>query len=107
LITLQVYQVTQPPSPPPVPPSAQNPATYFANNGTPYSQYKPYTSTSQNTFTRVGFMLGFRATFAERYMVDVLFQQSAVDKTVITDTELQKIYSQPYLRFTLGYKLYK
>ncbi|MEZ5018357.1 MAG: hypothetical protein R2800_14955 [Flavipsychrobacter sp.] len=104
IVAKQTYAASLPP---PLPAPPQDPASYFANYGSPISQYKPYTNNTQNSFTRVGFMLGFRYTFAERYMVDVLLQQSAVNKTVITDPELQKIYSQPYMRITLGYKIFK
>lgn len=104
VITRQVYPAASPPPPAPQP---QNPASYFASNGKPINQLQPYNAQTRNSFSRIGFILGMRYTFAERYMIDLLYQQSAVDKTVITDPELQKVYSQPYMRITLGYKIFK
>ncbi len=92
----------------PTPPAAQDPNSFFSNTGDPISSYQPIGSTTTtNTFTRWGYVIGFRATVRERFLIGASVQGKQVNTSIITNPELQKVYSQPYVRFTIGYKLFK
>lgn len=92
----------------PTPPAAQDPNSFFSNTGDPISSYQPLgSSTTANTFTRWGYVIGFRATVRERFLIGASVQGKQVNTSIITNPELQKVYSQPYIRFTIGYKLFK
>ena len=55
---------------------------------------------------RFGYILGASYTAGNRLMVDVMIQQSLSKQTYIPNTEVRSIYNQPYVRISLGYKLY-
>lgn len=92
----------------PTPPAAQDPNSFFSNTGDPISNYQPLgSSTTANTFTRWGYVIGFRATVRKRFLIGASVQGKQVNTSIITNPELQRVYSQPYVRFTIGYKLFK
>lgn len=93
----------------PTPPAAQDPNSFFTNTGSPISSYQPAGSsgTTTNTMTRWGYTIGFRATVKERFLIGASLQQKQVNTNIITDPRLQKIYTQPYVRVTVGFKLFK
>lgn len=91
--------------PGPAPESFGNLFTY----NTPHiSTYTP--TAAQNapaTMLRVGYMAGFSYQLGSRTMVDLLIQQSLGKPTAIPNAQIRSIYTQPYIRITLGYRLSK
>ncbi|MBW7913395.1 MAG: hypothetical protein H3C54_06790 [Taibaiella sp.] len=103
----QTFFVTvQGQEPPPGPPR-KDVNTLFPYNTAPFSNYQPRQITETNNFWRYGFMIGASATIKERLMVELLLHKSGVDVNSVPDKQLQRIYTQPYLRLMLGYKLIK
>lgn len=100
------YVTTQGQEPPPGPPR-KDVNTIFPYNTSPFSNYQPRQITETNNFWRYGFMLGASATIKERLMVELMLHKSGVDVNSVPDKQLQKIYTQPYLRLMVGYKLTK
>jgi|GEM_PF-4997465 len=100
------YTTVQGQAPPegPVPKSFSDLFTY---NTDVYSGYQPRPESTNSNFFRYGFMLGASASFSERLMIDVLIHKTGVDASAVPDKELQQLYTQPYMRIMLGYKLFK
>ena len=103
----ETFFVTAPNQPLPAAPAPKAYENVFANTGTPLSSFQPRTITTAKNFFRYGYMLGVSATYKERLMFDLLWHQTGVDATQVPDKDLQKIYKQPYIRVTIGYKLSK
>ena len=101
-----LYNRNQGPSPPP---SAQDPNAVFSGyTGKPISSYTPSAPTSTaNMFTRFGYAIGFNTTIRGRYMIGLSLQQKFANSTQIPNESLRKIYTQPYLRMTIGYKIFR
>ena len=92
------------------PPNGPDPKTYneiFSYNTSPFSGYQPRPIVNTQNFFRYGFMVGASATFKDRLIMELLLHKSGVNTTAVPDKQLQKLYTQPYLRFTVGYKLFK
>lgn len=92
------------------PPNGPDPKTYselFSYNTSPFSGYQPRPVVNTQNFFRYGFMVGASATFKDRLIMELLLHKSGVNTTAVPDKQLQKLYTQPYLRFTVGYKLFK
>ncbi|MCB9045231.1 MAG: hypothetical protein H6550_03725 [Chitinophagales bacterium] len=77
----------------------------FTYNTDEYTGYDLDKETTYSNFFRYGFMIGASASFGERWMVDVMVHKTGVDKNSVPDKELQKLYTQPYMRITIGYRL--
>ncbi len=103
----ETFFVTAPNQPLPPAPAPKNHEDIFSQSGVPYSDFKPRTITNAKNFFRYGYMLGVSATFKEKWMIDLMWHQTGVDKNQVKDKNLQKIYTQPYIRLTVGYKLFK
>lgn len=105
----ETYYVTVPNQQPPPGPGPAAHSSVFQYQLDPFNNYQPYTTTPSNvkTFFRYGFILGVSADISDRWMVDVLMQKSGADASKIPDANIRKIYTQPYFRFTVGYKLLK
>jgi hypothetical protein len=50
-------------------------------------------------------MVGASATFKERWIVELMLHKTGVDANAVPEKQLQKIYTQPYLRLMVGYKI--
>lgn len=78
----------------------------FAHTGsTPFSSYTAPSSTTPSPI-RFGYSLGLSYNFRERFLVDLLIQQNLSGYNSISDPELRKIFSQAYIRLSLGYTLF-
>lgn len=105
--TPQTFFVTVQGQEPPPGPVRKDVSTLFPFNTVPFSNYQPRQITETNNFWRYGFMIGASATIKERLVVELLLHKSGVDVNSVPDKQLQRIYTQPYLRLMLGYKLIK
>lgn len=103
----QTFYVTSQGQGPPAGPAPKAFSDLFTYTGEPYSSYAPRTITQSNNFFRYGFMIGASATFKERLMIELMLHKTGVDATAVPDKQLQKLYTQPYLRIMVGYKLFK
>ncbi len=106
----QTFYVTAPNQPPPSGPARLNPDDLFSyTNSDPFDEYEasPAFNTSRKTFIRYGYMIGVSATLQERWMIDLMMHQSGVDGAAVPDKRVQKLYTQPYFRLMIGYKLFK
>lgn len=56
---------------------------------------------------RFGAMLGFSYEYRRRLLIDLLVRKNLSDLSFIPNEEVRKIYSQPYFRITVGYKLFQ
>ncbi|MDR3678856.1 MAG: hypothetical protein P4L41_02745 [Flavipsychrobacter sp.] len=65
-----------------------------------------YQSQGGNVFS-VGYMLGFSYNLTKRFMLDGLIQQSLGGFSNIKNADIKSLYTQPYIRLTLGYRLWK
>ncbi len=75
----------------------------FSHTGTPaFSTYKDPGSSNPISPFRFGYSLGFSYTYKQRLMLDVMIQQNLSGLSNITDAEIKKIFSQPYVRLSLG-----
>lgn len=103
----QTFYVTTQGQEPPPGPARKDLNTLFPYNTAPFSNYQPRQITETNNFWRYGFMVGASATIKDRLMVELLLHKSGVDVNAVPDKQLQRIYTQPYLRLMVGYKLTK
>lgn len=103
----QTFFVTAQGQEPPPGPQRKNMNDLFPYNTAPFSNYQPRQITETNNFWRLGFMIGASATFKERLMVELMLHKSGVNTNAVPDKQLQRIYTQPYLRLMIGYKLVK
>lgn len=103
----QTFYVTSQGQEPPQGPPRKATSNLFPYNTAPFSNYQPRQITETNNFWRYGFMIGASATFKERLMVELMLHKSGVDVNAVPDKQLQRIYTQPYLRVMVGYKLTK
>ncbi len=103
----QTFYVTAQGQEPPAGPPRKAASNLFPYNTAPFSNYQPRQITETNNFWRYGFMIGASATFKERLMVELMLHKSGVDANAVPDKQLQRIYTQPYLRLMVGYKLTK
>ncbi len=101
---VSIRDTSVPNYPVPPPPGIEN---YFTYN-TPNLSTAPNT-TSQNAASnpaRFGFMFGFSYELKNRLMIDVLMRQNLSDMKYIPNEQVRKIYTKPYFRITVGYKLF-
>lgn len=56
---------------------------------------------------RFAMMLGFSYEFKRRLLLDLLVRKNLSDLGFIPNEQVRRIYSQPYFRITLGYKLFQ
>ncbi|HRO43528.1 MAG TPA: hypothetical protein PL009_11890 [Flavipsychrobacter sp.] len=56
---------------------------------------------------RLGLMFGFSYELQKRITLDVLYKQTISDMKYVPNEQVRKIYTQPYLRVMLGFKLFE
>ena len=75
-------------------------------SGSNINTYKgPLYSTQHGGLFRKGYMLGFNYEYSNRWLFDVLVQQSAAKSNVVGGYNTNAPFSAPYFRITLGYKI--
>lgn len=91
-----------PPGPQPVPYSSV--MTY---NARPISEMEKdkYLNGVTKMFS-LGYMAGFSFMLADRLMMDVQFQQRFVSNKKVPVQRFKDVYTQPYIRISLGYRLF-
>lgn len=97
------YQGQQPPEGPP----RKGYDDIFNYTGESFTNYNPRQSTNSKSFMRYGFMIGASYNFNERWMIDIMMHKTGVNTNAVPDKELQRLYTQPYLRIMVGYKFFK
>lgn len=105
--TPQTFFVTTQGQEPPAGPPRKSFSDLFQYDTAPFSDYRQRQVATTNNFFRYGFMVGASATFKERWMVELMLHKTGVDANAVPDKQLQKIYTQPYLRLMVGYKITK
>lgn len=90
----------------PIPKSELESAT-FKHTAEPLSNYKPgdYANPGSNP-VRVGYMLGLSYKVQERINIDLAMQQM-LGGNFIPNTDVRKVYTQPYFRLMINYRLGK
>ena len=92
-------------APAPLPPALTSVIRYSGNS---YSNYTgPQYPTGAGGVFRLGYMAGFSYEFANRWLFDGLVQQGTAKSKVVSTIDINKSFSVPYFRFTLGYKIIK
>lgn len=88
----------------PNPPTIQNYFTYNTSSfqGVDTNQYK---NPSSNP-ARFALVFGFSYTFKERLLIDVLVRKNVSSMSFIPNDQVRSIYTQPYFRLMVGYKLF-
>jgi hypothetical protein len=85
---------------------APAPSSKFSHSGsTPFSSYTATSSTTPSPI-RFGYSLGLSYSFREKFLIDLLIQQNLSGYNNISDPELRKIFSQAYIRLSLGYTIF-
>lgn len=105
-IAPQTFYVTVPGQQPPAAPPPKAYTDVFQQVGKPYNEYAPIQTSTGSNFFRYGFMLGASATLKEVWTIEVMLHKTGVNKNAVQDKQLQKIYTQPYLRIMVGYKIF-
>jgi hypothetical protein len=55
---------------------------------------------------RFGLLFGFSYELRKRLLVDFMVRKNISDMNFIPNEQVRKIYTQPYLRLMVGYKLF-
>ena len=56
---------------------------------------------------RMGLMFGFSYELQKRVTLDVLYKQTISDMKYVPNEQIRKVYTQPYFRVMLGFKLFE
>lgn len=99
------YVITQGQEPP-VGPAPKKHDDLFVFGSQPFSAYRPRETKETSNFFRYGFMVGASAVLKDKWMIDVMLHKTGVDTKAVPDKQLQRIYTQPYVRITVGYKIF-
>ncbi|RQO31436.1 hypothetical protein DBR32_05600 [Taibaiella sp. KBW10] len=73
----------------------------------PFYNYKPSLIPQNQSPVCFGYSLGLSYTFREKLMLDVLIQQNLSGYNRIAEPDLRQIFSQTYIRLSLGYTLFR
>ena len=89
-------------------PSVPEASTVFNYSGIAYAKYTNagYEDASSMKL-RTGYMLGASYTIHDKFMIDVSLQQNLSNMNYVPNEKVKGIYTQPYVRITAGYKLFK
>jgi hypothetical protein len=88
-------------------PSLPSAASLFQYQGNAYSTYNADAFKNPATDPlKIGYMLGFTYAYNKRILFDILVQQMLTNPAYIPNDKVRSIYTQPYVRVTLGYRLY-
>ena len=81
------------------------PAKFSHPGSTPFSSYKEDNAAAISPI-RFGYIFGISYQIKERLMFDLLVQQNLSKLNSIQDDGIRKLYTQPYVRFSVGYNLF-
>lgn len=81
------------------------PAKFSHPGSTPFSSYKEDNAAAISPI-RFGYIFGISYQIKERLMLDLLVQQNLSKLNSIQDDGIRKLYTQPYVRFSIGYNLF-
>lgn len=87
----------------PVPPPDYN--TLFVHTGVPYSSYTEpaqYKNAANSSFA-LGYMLGFNYAVNKKLGVELLVEKKPMVYNNAPNSDIQKLYTQPYIRLSIGY----
>lgn len=56
---------------------------------------------------RLGYILGLGYQLNEKMNLELMMTQTITDQSYIHDVNIQRLYTQPYFRLSIGYKFYK
>lgn len=82
------------------------PAQFSHTGSTPFSSYTAGATDAVSSPMRFGYMLGFSYAFREKLMIDFMLQQNLSGTKNISDAEIRRLFTQPYVRLTLGYIIF-
>lgn len=87
---------------------APAPASKFDHRSSvPFSGYAAAEGlNAEHNPVRFGYTVSMSYVIRDRIMIDFLMQQTTSNLNYIPNREVRKLYSQPYMRFTVGYKLF-
>ncbi len=80
---------------------------FAPHTGSPISAYNSadYQNATTNPL-RFGYLLGLSYELKQRFLFDLMIQQNMSGQTNIPNKDIRSIYAQPYIRFSIGYKLF-
>jgi hypothetical protein len=77
------------------------------HNSFPYSSYdSTQYENPENASLRLGLILGLSATIKEKFSIDLSLQQNLGNTGFIPNTTIRKLYTQPYIRIGIGFKIF-
>jgi hypothetical protein len=88
-------------------PTLPGAASYFPYNTPDISTAPGGSITPASNPARFGIMFGFSYELQRRIMIDIMYKQTVSDMRYIPNEQMRKIYTQPYLRVMLGFKLFE
>ncbi|XZF15781.1 hypothetical protein ACTHGU_06570 [Chitinophagaceae bacterium MMS25-I14] len=81
-------------------PASALPDSVYATNAQPYQN-------PSSTPLRIGYMLGFSYDAGKRLVLDLSVQQMLSGASYIPNPDIRKTYTSPYVRFSVGFKIFK
>ena len=89
-------------------PTIPEASSVFNYTGLAFSSYtNAGFENASSTKLRTGYMLGASYTIKDKFMVDVSVQQNLSNMNYVPNADVRGIYTQPYVRISAGYKLFK
>jgi hypothetical protein len=100
-----IYPATLASNAAPTPPAIDS---LFTHTAKPYASYSSNNNLNPSGEPmRVSYMLGVSYNVRERWMIDLLMQQTFTSVNYIPNDKIKAIYKQPYFRVSIGYRLFK
>lgn len=86
----------------PNPPSLNN---YFSYNTPEYTAQTNYDNPATNP-ARFGILFGFSYELKKKFLFDLMIRKTVSGMQYIPNEQVRSIYTQPYFRFSFGYRLF-
>ncbi|MBL7711387.1 MAG: outer membrane beta-barrel protein, partial [Chitinophagaceae bacterium] len=87
------------------PPAPAAPAVFSHPGSVPFSAYKDPGATEVINMIRFGYTIGLSYTLRQRLIVDLTLQQNLSRLSDIDDQQIKKLFTQPYVRLSVGYSI--
>ncbi|HTN16823.1 MAG TPA: hypothetical protein VL092_04015, partial [Chitinophagaceae bacterium] len=81
------------------------PAVFTHSGSVPFSAYKDPGATTLINMIRFGYTIGLSYTVRQRMIIDLTLQQNLSRLSDIDDEQIKKLFTQPYVRLSLGYSI--